>query len=459
MREDRLWILQALSGLACLPMLILSWSHHLSLSTYFDLAIFDQALWLIAHGHEPFVTVRGLHILGNHFSPLLYALAPLYWMCHDVLGLLFFQVAVLMAGAFPLYKLARARLKEPYLAWAVTVAYLANPQLQRMAVADFEPGLMATPLLLWALWIHQRGGRWGYYLCLLLALGCKQNVGLAVAGLGLSLGANRRGMATTLLGVLGVVLGNWVVSAFNDGQPSCHLALYENLTPALLGQDDRPLYFLKLLYPLAFLPLLCPGRLFPALPVALLNIVSWKGRLSSAYFHYDAAIIPFLLWATVGALERLPASRRAAALLAGTALVSGMSVMGGFALRTGCWPSPRDGWVLAQLRQHIPPEVSVTAQSQLLPQLSHRVQIWMFPNPMRAVCWGNSFDSIRQMEGRLPPAPLGPHGPDFVVLLGDHSRWPLSDVAYDAALRQLLRDPAYQRLVGHDGLVILRKKP
>src|SRR4051794_10822983 len=32
----------------------------------FDLGIFDQATWLISKGHIPLVSVRGVHILGDH---------------------------------------------------------------------------------------------------------------------------------------------------------------------------------------------------------------------------------------------------------------------------------------------------------------------------------------------------------------------------------------------------------
>jgi len=44
----------------------------------FDLGIFDQAVWLISQGKTPFVTARGIHILGDHFSVILYLLAPIY---------------------------------------------------------------------------------------------------------------------------------------------------------------------------------------------------------------------------------------------------------------------------------------------------------------------------------------------------------------------------------------------
>ena len=35
----------------------------------FDLGIFQQAVWLMAQGKAPFVTVRGMNILGDHFTP------------------------------------------------------------------------------------------------------------------------------------------------------------------------------------------------------------------------------------------------------------------------------------------------------------------------------------------------------------------------------------------------------
>jgi uncharacterized membrane protein len=44
----------------------------------FDLGIFQQAVWLMAHGETPFVTVRGMNILGDHFTPIIYLIAIPY---------------------------------------------------------------------------------------------------------------------------------------------------------------------------------------------------------------------------------------------------------------------------------------------------------------------------------------------------------------------------------------------
>src|SRR5438270_1558586 len=47
----------------------------------FDLGIFNQAVWLIAGGKTPFVTLRGVHTLGDHFNVFLYVIAPVYRLC------------------------------------------------------------------------------------------------------------------------------------------------------------------------------------------------------------------------------------------------------------------------------------------------------------------------------------------------------------------------------------------
>ena len=42
----------------------------------FDLGIYDQAVWLLAHGHG-FDTVRGLGVFGNHVNLAFFLLVPL----------------------------------------------------------------------------------------------------------------------------------------------------------------------------------------------------------------------------------------------------------------------------------------------------------------------------------------------------------------------------------------------
>ena len=61
------------------------WFIHLNFLLYysygeppFDLSVFDQGMWLISHFRDPFVTIMGRNLVGDHTSFVLYLFAPLY---------------------------------------------------------------------------------------------------------------------------------------------------------------------------------------------------------------------------------------------------------------------------------------------------------------------------------------------------------------------------------------------
>ena len=74
----------------------------------YDLVIFDQAVRSYAHFLPGISIIKGLHngfgphfsVLGDHWSPILAALAPLYWIYNGPQTLLVAQ-AVLFALAIP----------------------------------------------------------------------------------------------------------------------------------------------------------------------------------------------------------------------------------------------------------------------------------------------------------------------------------------------------------------------
>src|SRR3989338_2304455 len=53
-------------------------------SLAFDLGINDQAIWQFSKFKEPFNTVRGIHILGDHFALINAIISPIYWFSDDV---------------------------------------------------------------------------------------------------------------------------------------------------------------------------------------------------------------------------------------------------------------------------------------------------------------------------------------------------------------------------------------
>src|SRR5262249_58635035 len=85
------------------------WLMHYTFGTAsYDLVIFDQAVRSYAHFQPGISIIKGLHnfgdpnfsVLGDHWSPILAVLAPLYWIFNSPVNLLMAQ-AVLFLLAIP----------------------------------------------------------------------------------------------------------------------------------------------------------------------------------------------------------------------------------------------------------------------------------------------------------------------------------------------------------------------
>ena len=66
----------------------------------YDLGTFDQGVWLAGHSSDQFLTVRGLHLLGDHVRLISYVLAPIYYVWDDVRALLVLQTIAIAGGGW-----------------------------------------------------------------------------------------------------------------------------------------------------------------------------------------------------------------------------------------------------------------------------------------------------------------------------------------------------------------------
>ena len=159
--------------------------HALFQSTAFDLGIFDNALYLISQGQEPFVAFRGIHILGDHAAFILYPLALLYKIYPDVHWLFAIQAIALSLGALPTWYLARhAGLKEIQ-ATAIACAYLLYPVVFNTNLFDFHPEVMALPAILAAVLAARLEHLGWFCLAIISILSCKAVLSMTVAAMGL----------------------------------------------------------------------------------------------------------------------------------------------------------------------------------------------------------------------------------------------------------------------------------
>src|SRR3989344_4713936 len=89
-------------------------NHELYQTFGWDLGFFDQLLWQASQGSLNFVsTIGDINLVGDHFQPVLYLLAPLYWLWDDVRVLLVAQTVIVASATIPIYLLAKTKLVIP----------------------------------------------------------------------------------------------------------------------------------------------------------------------------------------------------------------------------------------------------------------------------------------------------------------------------------------------------------
>jgi uncharacterized membrane protein len=482
--------------------IVVALTHYARFASYgFDLGIFDQATWLLSRGINPYLTTRGLHAFGDHFSLILVLLAPLFWVWDDVRMLLIFQTCTLALGALPLYLLARKRLGSGWWALLLAVAYLLYPPLQWLNMFDFHPEALATPMILTAFWLLETRRIPLFFAMMALVLMCKEIMALSVISVGAYawLAGNRRiGAITVGMGVAGLALALSTMRWFNHGAPSPYYGLYaaygDSLPSIAFHILTHPLQLLKdltsdlnmyylgaLLWPVMFLPLAAPEWLLVAAPTLLANMLSARQIMHTAVHHYDAGVIPFVLLATMEAIWQLrtllPVDRGWNRYLqAGFALVLAGGVAGGTwhgpllpgnPRRADFRTSAAEAAAALRALAIIPPDASVSALQMIVPHLTHRKRIYMFPNPFQSCWWGNELLGTAGQIGVhkfrvLPLAEIrkriAASDVEYVVLGRAYlygSPVPYDDYLYLA--RALLTDPHYGVVSLDGGLVILRR--
>lgn len=405
------------------------WRRHMSYRVgEWDLGVCDQSFFTAARLGLPFYNTyeAGSHF-GFHWSPIFYLVLPLYALAPSPVTLAVAQTVALALGAVPVYLLARD-LIGPRAGVAFSALYLLYFPLHGIDYHDVhETGFCVAPLMLalWGLRTARRGALWTGAV---LALGCREDMGLLLIGMGL-LGLWWRREATRAdaesgrpefervapamgdcMALMGVGLISAVVAfavlipwfgagrrmgAVTDGRFS-HLGegpLAWALSPLLrpgafwgsMMRDTSVSYVLGLLAPLAFLPLRAWPALLVMLPVLLMNLTSSFGGMHLFTSHYAGPLIAFVFAAgiegTARVLWRRGEGDEQSARVLRPAWVITVATMLAFD------PSPlHAGWKVKPVDDHaraldamvtsIAPDASVSTTPNVWPHLTRRLHVW-----------------------------------------------------------------------------------
>jgi len=292
----------------------------------YDLGNMEQAVWGTLHGYllrntasKEMINFSYPTRLGIHADLFLFLIVPLYILWQSPKLLLLVQVIIAGAGALPLYLISQKLLKSSLAGLVFAFAYLVSPILGAALLFDFHAFTLVSSFLFFAFYFLLEKRYLPYFIFILLALTCKEEVSLLVFLLGIYiyLKHNKKiGLTTILLGLTWFIIVFFIIMPhFRSGSEYIFLSRY-----AYLGKDKmtiiknlitRPgliiygfkninklVYLLYLILPLAGLCLFSPFIILGA-PTLFINLLSAEQTMYSCGFHYSAPLLFYLLISSI----------------------------------------------------------------------------------------------------------------------------------------------------------------
>lgn len=281
--------------------------------TNYDLGIFSQSARSWSIGHLPYSDLRQLHLLGDHFSPMLAVLGPLWRIWPDPRGLLLFQGICLGAAVAMAYHFARVNLGARWALLLAMVGVLSRGVLSG-ALFDVHEVTIAAPAVV-LLCIAVRDARFRTAVAASLVLGLtKEDMGLTVAMAGACWWAMHRGrdpryrthaVALGALGAVSLAVAKMVISAVNGGSEYTHYFSTGAYSPIDLLARLAPVGLFAITA--LFIGLRSPVALI-ALPTLGWRVLANNPNYWDTGYHYD--VVPWAV-AVVAATDGLTHRRHA----------------------------------------------------------------------------------------------------------------------------------------------------
>lgn len=300
--------------------------HEAFRTNVWDLGLYEQVLWNLAHGYGFQSSVTGFNFLGDHLAFSLVLLAPLYRLAPHPWTLLIVQSAIIGVGGIAAYRFAERHLPNPYLAVCAAAVYLTLPILGYANLFDFHVEPLAATALMFALNMMEEE-RWRWMVVLLaIALLTKEEISLVVAVFGVYVALREQralGIGITVISLAYLVIGaRWLSPAFGgygesfSGYMDRYGHLGGNLFEVARTVILRPGYALAesftkqkmatlrvLWSSTAYVSILGVVYLPLALPILLINYLSGNSLQFNLEFQYLSLAAPGLFAAMVQGLK------------------------------------------------------------------------------------------------------------------------------------------------------------
>jgi len=416
------WMMTLLFGTVyCLISLV----NHYQFRTFgLDLGIYTHGIYCYSHLHWHNFTLglEGIEInhLGNHFSPIVALVSPLYYL-FGTYTLLLVQIAAILFGGWGVYLFAKERL-DGWFPELVMLLFYSIWGIYSALGYDFHANVLAAMFVPWFILYFERADRKMSILFFALILICKENMAVWMSAIlvGLLLkqcfvgdirrygpfGAILLGISVVYFGIVQMV----IMPALNPQGISNHLGNYSHLghgpVEVMKTMITQPRYMFYLLFEslkvdeysfklktqLHFMVLMSGGLallyrphfLVMLAPIYAQKLLSSNQAHWGVYDHYSIEFAPIIALAFVEWMQHFPFKKwRMAVTIAtiGTATLFNWHPIGpnvGFFL-----PSHYNAGLnvpaVNRALELIPADATVSAANVLAPHLAGRDKIYLYP--------------------------------------------------------------------------------
>jgi uncharacterized membrane protein len=402
-------VLVAALGFAAVAIFFAVRKHDAILSGY-DLALTDQELWLLAHGHTPQNTLDGRLMWGEHLNITLALLAPLWALGAGAKTLLVLQALAMAAVGPLLFLLARAHGAGAWLATLPAFVWLASPLTLAACLEDVHHAPLVAPAIVGSIVALARGRLVVFAVLALVASLAKEDISLMYVMLGVVLALEGRRRLGAAIGAAALAVFVFAVAIFMPafGDSASYYAKRfagdrgDSIGSTLVWMLGHPAsaagdlftaqnvsICLVLLLTCGGLCLLAPRWMLLGLPALAHNLLSaYEPQHQLGRQYYVPVTIALAIAGAVG-VRRLPELGKVTrlALAAGVTAALVSTVVGVSSAKIG------SEWTRGEIANAggvpvrraalalIPDDVPVVASPRLAAHLSHRREIYALPLP------------------------------------------------------------------------------